>query len=297
MSTTTDVLSLFKYDPVADADSTFNITQCLNNNWDKLDAAILLAIAAAGAYNPEESYAVGDYCTHSGKLHKCNTSIESGEAWNAAHWTATTVAAELVSVNLSLDNKAESSFGYSGSDLLAWAFDKKICGAFIINPDITTANHPFPGAWSFGNILVAAAGGLIITVMEPVSGKIKVNRTINGTTWAGWESLFTATPPTVRNLTLQSGFTANGTCTFYKTQENVVYLSGGVSGTLPANQDTQIGTLPADACPDAQRRRPATTNAGAAYIDIYTDGTVWAHPFSAASQCWFDCSFVAGGGS
>ena len=59
MSTTTDVLSLFKYDPVADADSTFNITQALNNNWDKLDAAILLAIAAAGAYNPEESYAVG----------------------------------------------------------------------------------------------------------------------------------------------------------------------------------------------------------------------------------------------
>ena len=54
MSTTTDVLSLFKYDPVADADSTFNITQALNNNWDKLDAAILLAIAAAGAYNPEE---------------------------------------------------------------------------------------------------------------------------------------------------------------------------------------------------------------------------------------------------
>lgn len=95
MSTTTDVLSLFKYDPVADADSTFNITQGLNNNWDKIDTALLLAIAAAGAYNPEESYAVGDYCTYKGKLRKCSTAIPTGETWNAAHWTETTVAAEL----------------------------------------------------------------------------------------------------------------------------------------------------------------------------------------------------------
>lgn len=104
MSTTTDVLSLFKYDPVADADSTFNITQCLNNNWDKLDAAILLAIAAAGAYNPEESYAVGDYCTYKGKLRKCSTAIPTGEAWTEAHWTTTTVAAELAELSSQLSN-------------------------------------------------------------------------------------------------------------------------------------------------------------------------------------------------
>nr|WP_300184682.1 hypothetical protein [uncultured Agathobaculum sp.] len=55
----------------------------------------LLAVAAAAAYDPEGSYAVGDYCTHGGKLHKCGTPIESGEAWNAAHWTETTVAEEL----------------------------------------------------------------------------------------------------------------------------------------------------------------------------------------------------------
>ena len=56
---------------------------------------IFLAISAAAAYDPEKSYAVGDYCTHGGKLHKCSTPIESGEEWNAAHWTETTVAAEL----------------------------------------------------------------------------------------------------------------------------------------------------------------------------------------------------------
>lgn len=106
----------------------------------------------------------------------------------------------------------------------------------------------------------------------------------------------TATPPQARNLTLQSGFAPHGDCIFFVTQESTVFLAGGVSGTLAANQDTQIGTLPADAQPVAQRRRPAVTNAGTAYIDIHTDGTVWAHPFAAASQCWFDASFLAGGG-
>lgn len=56
---------------------------------------IFLALSAAAAYDPEGSYSLGDYCTHGGKLHKCNTPIPDGEAWTAEHWTETTVAAEL----------------------------------------------------------------------------------------------------------------------------------------------------------------------------------------------------------
>ena len=37
MSTTTENLNLFKYDPIQDAKKTFNIQQALNNNWDKID--------------------------------------------------------------------------------------------------------------------------------------------------------------------------------------------------------------------------------------------------------------------
>lgn len=104
MSVLTEVLKLFKYDPATDGDMTFNIGQCMNDNWDKLDAAILLAIAAAGAYNPEESYAVGDYCTYKGKLRKCSTAIPTGETWTEAHWTTTTVAAELAELSSQLSN-------------------------------------------------------------------------------------------------------------------------------------------------------------------------------------------------
>ena len=39
MSTTTTNLALFKYDPVADANNTYNITNALNNNWDTIDSA------------------------------------------------------------------------------------------------------------------------------------------------------------------------------------------------------------------------------------------------------------------
>ena len=56
---------------------------------------IFLALSAAAAYDPEGSYSLGDYCTHGGGLHKCNTPIPDGEAWTAEHWTETTVAAEL----------------------------------------------------------------------------------------------------------------------------------------------------------------------------------------------------------
>ena len=38
MSIITDFLNLFKYDPETDGDNTFNIKQCLNDNWDKIDA-------------------------------------------------------------------------------------------------------------------------------------------------------------------------------------------------------------------------------------------------------------------
>ena len=37
MSTTTEKLGLFKYDPVADGAQTFNIKQALNDNWDRIE--------------------------------------------------------------------------------------------------------------------------------------------------------------------------------------------------------------------------------------------------------------------
>ena len=37
-----------------------------------------------------KKYAVGDWCTHDGKLYQCSTAIATAEDWNAEHWTLKT---------------------------------------------------------------------------------------------------------------------------------------------------------------------------------------------------------------
>ena len=49
------------------------------------------------AYSSSSTYAVGDYCIYENTLYKCTTAISTAEAWNSAHWTATTIATELSS--------------------------------------------------------------------------------------------------------------------------------------------------------------------------------------------------------
>lgn len=94
----------------------------------------LLAVAAAAAYDPEGSYAVGDYCTHGGKLHKCNTDIPDGEAWNAEHWAETTVAAELArKVDKTPPQEHEISFRSGWSNAAKSTYYKTQEGSCVVN--------------------------------------------------------------------------------------------------------------------------------------------------------------------
>lgn len=73
--------------PMSDQDST------------KISAAIAAkmdALNAAAPYDNTATYAEGAYCFHDG-LKKCTTAITTAEEWTAAHWTSTTIAAELQS--------------------------------------------------------------------------------------------------------------------------------------------------------------------------------------------------------
>ena len=66
----------------------------------------------AAAYSTSATYAVGDYCTRDGKLYRCNTAINTAEAWTAGHWTE-------VKVGTDLSNKVDkvSGKGLSKNDL------------------------------------------------------------------------------------------------------------------------------------------------------------------------------------
>lgn len=274
MSTTTDVLSLFKYDPVADADSTFNITQALNNNWDKLDAAILLAIAAAEAYNPEESYAVGDYCTYKGKLRKCSTAIPTGEAWTEAHWTTTTVAAEMAELSSQLSNRllihANNAAGID-CNLLIEDGRYQIQSPNILNapPGIDpTYGHFFIDVFHHMDNWVRQIA------YEVNSTRIYTRARLAGS-WSQWEPIATATPPQEFDLPLAEEMQPlpdYGSNKYWKNQFNEVTLTISVTKTDMTTNDIPNGavlaTLPAGF-------RPLTPVSGAAFNDRGADDNVY----------------------
>ena len=70
------------------AGSDWADVEVLNENWKKIDAAVLRAIAAAAAYDAGATYQQGDFCTQGGLLYRANQAIAQPEAWTAGHWTA-----------------------------------------------------------------------------------------------------------------------------------------------------------------------------------------------------------------
>ena len=52
----------------------------------------------AAAYSSSATYSVGAYVLYNGQLYKCTTAIATAEEWTAAHWTSTSVGAELLAI-------------------------------------------------------------------------------------------------------------------------------------------------------------------------------------------------------
>ena len=150
MSTTTPNLGLFKYDPSTDGAQTFNIQKALNENWDKVDAAVK-ALSSAAEYSAAQTYALGDYCTHDGKLYRCTTAITEAEAWTEAHWTETSVSAELKAIYMTLQNKADKSVAFTVTLTAAgWSDNAQT----ISNEKFVSAGYAYtvaPASGSFAN--------------------------------------------------------------------------------------------------------------------------------------------------
>ena len=198
-----------------------------NGNMEKIDAALaplggattaqgvintlgaLLAIAAAAAYDPEGAYAIGDYCTHGGKLHKCGTAIPDGEAWNAEHWTATTVAAELAEVRASLSTKAEWNGGFLQKvSILEWA-EKR--GIHAVNTHVSTnetvTDVPYAAFWAVDFKSYPDGGWLELVATDIQIGKTWRNIKNWQQPWSGWIPIPIATPPQEHAIVPKNGAT------------------------------------------------------------------------------------------
>lgn len=238
----------------------------------------LLAVAAAAAYDPEGSYAVGDYCTHSGKLHKCNTAIPDGEAWNEEHWTETSVAAELAEVRASLSNKLDVMTG------AAYCPDAYTAenGLLFLAPEGVgvnkTQNAPPDASW--GVIQKLGAGVTRMLFALDCGARAWIN-SYNGTKWIGWSPIATATPPQEQNLMLSSGWkaTAGGQAIFFKTQDGIVHVIMNIASSTAVSYGDTIATLPVGFRPEKQLKLPIVCKTSAnivksGHLDVNTDGSI-----------------------
>ena len=219
----------------------------------------------------------------------------TGEDIPAGAEDATTLSSHLAECKKALDDKVP----YIGQPLNNVAIATQIT-ASLFGFNNTCPDDPYGGSSGVGITIPGWGNGVWGTQMAfDYNDRSPAFRQYYsyGQIVNPWIQLATATPPEVRDLTLQSGFENIGTCTFWKTQENVVTIAGGVLGTMPAETDTQIGTLIAGYSPPRPYRRAAVTNTGSAYIEIRVDGTVWVHPYTAAQRCFFNADFVAAGGN
>lgn len=304
MSVLTEVLKLFKYDPATDGDMTFNIGQCMNDNWDKLDAAILLAIAAAGAYNPEESYAVGDYCTYKGKLRKCSTAIPTGETWTEAHWTTTTVAAEMQELSSQLSNRVNSIPVVI--DPTADVLTLKPGHVYIAEGEISKAyNHPIDAVFNHLTYNVYGSeygsnGYKSIICKEAYSNRLWI-KTQRYDSWLSWELVSLAKPPQEFSLPLAAGIDAYGKSTYCKTQEGICFVNIAAHSSSDGIMDQSIiATLPAGFRPDmvTYAAGHGFTNAGTRIpldVGVNPDGTIQIWVASTLEYCSCFVGFVAAG--
>lgn len=98
----------------------------------------LLAIAAAAAYSPSATYSEGDYCTYQGQLYKANQDISTAESWTAAHWTATSIMAELDALDYDPAGTAESAVEEHNNDPAAHpALQAQIAAALTATPVVS----------------------------------------------------------------------------------------------------------------------------------------------------------------
>ena len=72
------------------------------------------AAMIADAYSAESTYAVGDYCTHGGKLYVCSTAISTAEEWTEAHWTETVLGDDVTDLKSAVEQISQT--GIDASD-------------------------------------------------------------------------------------------------------------------------------------------------------------------------------------
>lgn len=143
MSTTTENLNLFKYNPIQDAKSTFNIQQCLNDNWDKIDTcyALMNTAVSTKANSALDNLTDGGKAKFDGKWTNANLVTVFSDRYLSTSSTPVTFTLDFLP-----DNDEYEILFVAG----VWLTSQTQCyGSIDISSDII--NTPFPYARISGN--------------------------------------------------------------------------------------------------------------------------------------------------
>lgn len=248
MSIITDFLKLFKYDPETDGASTFNIKQCLNDNWDKIDAW------ASGIKTTIAGLVPGTRKVN-GKELSADVTL-TGEDIKTSASDETTISSQLsnvVRVNPGYGN------GLFGNDLNDW----KRLGTFDTignNPDPVTLNVP-PETDGWGIVTVLSAKD---TEIEPTIQLFQPLNNIAGgvrplfyrffrDTWTEWKPIAIATPPQEHAIVPKNGaqLRPGYKNSYSKDQFGHVVGNFAFAFTNFLANGTSIFALPQEFCPNA----------------------------------------------
>ena len=151
---------------------------------DAVYAALLdLAEQLSDEYDATATYDVGAYCIHENKLYKCTTAIATAEAWNSAHWTATTVGAELgAKVNTSdiVNNLTSTATDKPLSAAQGKALNDAMTQYQTLTVNADSSKIENVTAKQIGKVVV---GGFTIKANVLNSGYNSISFTISGVSW------------------------------------------------------------------------------------------------------------------
>lgn len=250
MSIITDFLNLFKYDPETDGDNTFNIKQCLNDNWDKIDAW------ASGIKTTITGLVPGTRKVN-GKELSADVTL-TGEDIKTSASDETTISSQLsnrlrlpiaIPANADLNNYITPGMYYCDVDATVESVQ----------------NCPTTHAFSLF-VEIGAASEVVQTLKTWHDGngyKTTVYVRSKYPEWgAGWQKLATATTPQEFDLPLAEGVSAVSSA-YWKDQFGVVtghfnvLASSSQTGSSPV-----IATLPEGFRPSRQANATAVVSSG-----------------------------------
>ena len=121
-----------------------------------------LAEIIAEEYSSTRSYALGSFCLREGKLYRCNTTIATGEAWNANHWDAQPVSYYLERMEQPITKPRFGVSGVGGSapaltrlwdavDMTATPSTDTVAGSSDFDDYAPFNRRKCVGAWSAGD--------------------------------------------------------------------------------------------------------------------------------------------------